>query len=551
MIKGSDIFVSALENEGVVYIFGIPGEETLDLLESLRKSKKIKFVPTRHEQGAIYMAANYARLTGKPAVCLATLGPGMLNFCNGAGYAQLNGMPLVLIAGQKGIKSRPQAGFQRVDAVATMKPLTKFAMQIASKEMIASTVREAFRVTKEGKPGPVYLELPEDIAADKYEEVVALIAPHQRDLPIASDTALDRAAARITTAKRPLLMFGAGASRAAVSRPGSTAEMAQFVNRTGIPFFTTQMGKGAVPENSSLYIGTAALSGGDYVHTAVDEADLIITIGHDTTEKPPFIMKPKGPKVIHVDDTPAPVEQVYFPQLEVIGDIGPALEALADRLEGKLPNAGGLLPLREEILSRICNGADDASWPVTPDRLVHEVRKFMRESDIVALDNGQYKLAFARSYRTYHPYTLLLDNELATMGAGLPSAMMAAMINPERRVMAVCGDGGFMMTSQEIETARRLKVNLVVLILVDGSYGMIGSKQAARGFTDFGISFGNPDFVKLAEAYGAKGTRVETLDDLVPALEAAFEGGGVHLVALPIDYRIDELRSGKAKPPSA
>ncbi|MBY5639897.1 acetolactate synthase large subunit [Rhizobium leguminosarum] len=550
MIKGSDILVRALENEGVDCIFGIPGEETLDFLESLRKSKKIKFVPTRHEQGAIYMAANYARLTGKPAVCLATLGPGMLNFCNGAGYAQLNGMPLVLIAGQKAIKNRPQAGFQRVDAVATMKPLTKFAMQIASPEMIPPTVSEAFRIAQEGKKGPVYIELPEDIAAEKCEEV-ALIAPHKRELPIANDAALDRAAALITAAKRPLLVFGAAAPRRAASCPGLIAVMEQFVNRTGIPFFTTQMGKGAVSEDSHLYMGTAALSEGDYVHDAVDKADLIITIGHDTTEKPPFLMGPKGREVIHIGDQSPPVEQVYFPQSEVIGDIGHSLKALADRLEGKLPNARALLPLREEILSRTSDGADDASWPITPDRLVHEVRKSMGEKDIVALDNGQYKLAFARSYRTNHPNTLLLDNELATMGAGLPSAMMAAMLNPERRVIAVCGDGGFLMTSQEIETALRLMVNLVVLILVDGSYGMIGWKQAARGFPDFGISFGNPDFVKLAEAYGAKGTRVETLDDLVPALEAAFEGGGVHLVEVPIDYRIDELRSGKAKPPSA
>ncbi|TBH53954.1 acetolactate synthase large subunit [Rhizobium leguminosarum] len=544
MMKGSDILVRALESEGVDRVFSIPGEETLDLLESLRNSK-IKFVLTRHEQGAIYMAANYARMTGKPAVCLSTLGPGLLNFCNGAGYAQLNGMRLVLIAGQKGLKNRLQAGFQRVDAVATMKPLTKFATQIASAEMIPSAISEALRITKEGKPGPVYLELPEDIAAEECAEKVVLIAPHQRDLPTASDPALDRAAALITTAKRPLLMFGAAASRAAASRPGLTAVMAQFVNRMGIPFFSTQMGKGAVPESSNLYMGTAALSEGDYVHDAVDRADLIITIGHDTTEKPPFIMRPKGPKVIHVDDTPAPVEQVYFPQLEVTGDIGPALEALADRLEGKLPNAGALLPLREGILSRIYDGADDATWPITPNRLVHEVRRVMREKDIVALDNGLYKIAFARSYRTDHPNTLLLDNELATMGAGLPSAMMAAMLNPERRAMAVCGDGGFLMTSPEMETAVRLNLDLVVVILVDGGYGMIEAKQAARGFPAYGVTFNNPDFVKLAEAYGAKGTRVEAPDDLAPALEAALEGGGVHVVEVPIDYRIDELRSGK------
>ncbi|MBY3137079.1 thiamine pyrophosphate-dependent enzyme, partial [Rhizobium laguerreae] len=294
-------------------------------------------------------------------------------------------------------------------------------------------------------------------------------------------------------------------------------------------------GKGAVSEDSHLYMGTAALSEGDYVHDAVDKADLIITIGHDTTEKPPFLMGPKGREVIHIGDQSPPVEQVYCPQSEVIGDIGHSLKALADRLEGKLPNAGALLPLREKILSRMSNDADEERWPVTPQRLVHDVREVMTENGIVALDNGLYKLSFARNYPTYLPNTLLLDNELATMGAGLPSAIVVAMLNPGRRVMAVCGDNGFHMTSQELETARRLKLNLVVLIVEDGGYGMIRHKQAARGFPDFGNTVDNPDFVKLAEAYGVKGTRVEALDDL-PALEAAFEGGGVHVVVVPIDY---------------
>ncbi|WP_261337095.1 acetolactate synthase large subunit [Rhizobium leguminosarum] len=534
-VKGSDLFVRALENQGVTCIFYIPGEETIDLFHSLSNST-IKVVPTHTEWAPALMAANWGRLTGRTGVCITTCGPGALNVPNGAEYARLNGMPVLLIAGQKAIKNRPQAGFQRSATVEVMKPVTKHAIQITSAEMIPPTVSEAFRITQEGKKGPVYIELPEDIAAEKCEKEVALIAPHKRELPIANDAALDRAAALITAAERPLLMFGAAASRAAASCPGLIAVMEQFVNRTGIPFFTTQMGKGAVSEDSHLYMGTAALSAGDCVHIAVDKADLITTIGHDTTEKPPFIMRPEGPNVIHLDVTPAPVEQVYFTQLEVIGDIGPALEALADRLEGKLPNARALLPLREKILSRMSNDADEERWPVTPQRLVHDVRKVMTENGIVALDNGLYKLSFARNYPTYLPNTLLLDNELATMGAGLPSAIVVAMLNPGRRVMAVCGDNGFHMTSQELETARRLKLNLVVLIVEDGGYGMIRHKQAARGFPDFGNTVDNPDFVKLAEAYGVKGTRVEALDDLVPALEAAFEGGGVHVVVVPIDY---------------
>jgi acetolactate synthase-1/2/3 large subunit len=285
------------------------------------------------------------------------------------------------------------------------------------------------------------------------------------------------------------------------------------------------------------------------VHEAIDRADLIIAIGHDTIEKPPFLMGPEGPKVIHISYTPANVEQVYFPHAEVVGDVGPSLALLADRLEGKLETASALVDLREEILARIMDRAAEDRFPPTPQRIVHDVRRVMPEDGIVALDNGMYKIWFARNYRTWVPNTLLLDNALATMGAGLPSAMMAAMLYPDRRVLAVCGDGGFMMNSQELETAVRLKLNLVVLILDDNGYGMIRWKQAVDNFPDWGLTFGNPDFVKYAEAYGAKGSWVDATDDLVPTLEAAFKGGGVHVVTVPIDYTenmrvlVDELKN--------
>ncbi len=329
---------------------------------------------------------------------------------------------------------------------------------------------------------------------------------------MAGAQALDRAARLITRAPRPLAMLGAAASR-----PRSTSDIAQFVLRTGIPYFTTQMGKGTVPGGTEQYMGTAALSERDYVHEAIDRADLNITIGHDTVEKPPFIIGPGGPQVVHVGYQPASVEQVYFPQAEVVGDIGPSLRLLADRIEGKIPNASALLPLREGILARIADRATEERF--TPQRLVHDIRRVMPADGIVALDNGMYKIWFARNYRTRVANTLLLDNALATMGAGLPSAMMAAMLCPRRRVMAVCGDGGFMMNSQEMETAVRLKINLVVLIIEDNAYGMIRWKQAVDGFTDFGMTFGNPDFVKYAEAYGARGTRVEAIGEFLPTLE--------------------------------
>ncbi|WP_457812459.1 acetolactate synthase large subunit [Sinorhizobium meliloti] len=528
MVKGSDLLVSALENEGIDHIFGVPGEEVLHIWESIRKSE-IKLVTTLNEWSAVLMAATHGRLTGRPGACIATCGPGALNFPNGAAYALLGGWPVVMITGQKSIKSTPQARFQIIDVLNVMKPVTKLATQIRSSGMIPTEVRDAFRVAMEEKPGPVLLEVPEDIAAEECPEV-ELIAPHSFEAPTASAKALDWAAALIAEAERPILMFGAAASR-----PRSTTVLEWSVFRMGIPFFTTQMGKGAVAESSNLYIGTAALSENDDVHEAVDKADLIVTIGHDTCEKPPFIMTKDGPKVIHIGYQPATVEEVYFPQYEVIGDIGASLEALADRLEGKLPNAGALLPLRDGILTRISDRADEERWPVTPPWVVRAVNKVMKDG-IAALDNGQYKIDFARSYRTNFPNALLLDNMLATMGAGLPSGISTALLYPECRVIVVCGDGGFQMTSQELATAVALKLNLVVLILEDGRWGMIAKKQAAAKLPAFGTEIPNPEFVKLAEAYGAKGTRVETPDDLVPALEAAFQGRGVHVVSVRINY---------------
>ena len=548
-MKASDLFVKALENEGVDRIFAVPGEENLDVVESLRGSS-IQLILTRHEQSAAFMAATHGRLTGKPGVCMATLGPGALNLVTGAAYAHLGAMPMVLITGQKAIMTARQARFQIVDIVATMKPLTKASRQIVSAASIPTVVREAFRLAAEERPGPVHLELPEDVAAEQVPDEIKVVAVHPVELPTAQDASIDRAAALLMAAKRPLVMFGA-----ATNRPRLEGELTDFVRRTRIPFFNTQMGKGTVAGIGSadggteLWMGTAALTERDYVHDAIDKADLILAIGHDTVEKPPFIMGAKGPKVIHVGYTPAIVEQVFFPHAEVVGDVGSSLTRLADRVEGRLPNAGALVPLRESILRRTLDRATESRFPLTPQRIVHDVREVMPVDGVVALDNGMYKIWFARCYRTRSANALLLDNALATMGAGLPSAMMAALLYPKRRVMAVCGDGGFMMNSQELETAVRLKLNLVVLIIQDNAYGMIRWKQAVDDFTDWGLTFGNPDFVKYAEAYGAKGRRVESADALVPTLEAAFREGGVQLVTVPVDYAensrvlVDELRN--------
>ncbi|MBF0381281.1 MAG: acetolactate synthase large subunit [Magnetococcales bacterium] len=529
MTKASDLLVRSLEAEGVSYIFAVPGEENLDLVESLRTSK-IELILTRHEQGAAFMAATYGRLTGNAGVCMATLGPGATNFATPAAYAHLGGMPLIMITGQKPIKKSKQGQFQIIDIVGLFDPICKMSKQIVHGNTIPSLVREAFRIAQEERPGAVLLELPEDIAAEDTD--ASVLPPHTRHYAVADKAVLEEAANIIKNAKMPLILIGAGANRRDAQRA-----LSEFVKTTQIPFFNTQMGKGVVDERSELFMGTAALSSGDYLHCAIDRADLIINIGHDVVEKPPFFMDDSGKHVIHINYKSAQVDQVYFPQVEVVGDLARSIERLKGKLVGKVNfDRSYFMRIIEDVDLHLKQGMDDNRFPIIPQRLVADTRKVMGEKDIIALDNGIYKIWYARNYKAYHPNTVLLDNALATMGAGLPSAMMAAMLNPKRRVMAICGDGGFMMNSQELETAVRLELNLVVTVLNDGSYGMIRWKQKAAGFKDWGLKYGNPDFVDYAKSYGANGHRVKSVDDLAPTLEKAFRAKGVHLIDVPVDY---------------
>ena len=529
-MKASDLFVKALEAEGVEYIFGIPGEENLDLLDSLRKSDKIKLILNRHESAAGFMAATYGRLTGKTGVCMATLGPGATNFVTAAAYAQLGAMPILMITGQKPIKTSKQGQFQIIDVVETMQPITKYARQIVSGNNIASMVREAFRLAEEERPGAVHLELPEDIAAESIE--TPLFPKDRVRRPIAEDKAILQAVEMIEEASRPLILIGAGSNRKRTSRI-----LSQFVARMGIPFFSTQMGKGVVDERHPLYLGNAALSANDYVHCAVERSDLIINVGHDVVEKPPFFMRHDGFRVIHVNFSSASVDPVYFPQLEVIGDIGNSMWQIMQKLK---PQEKWDFTYHEKVKAwaekLLRQGEDDDGFPVKPPRLVAAIREIMPDSGIIALDNGVYKIWFALNYQAHAPNTVLLDNALATMGAGLPSAMAALLVNPDEKVMAICGDGGFMMNSQEILTAVRLGMNLVVTVLRDDAYGMIKWKQRAGGFEDWGLDYNNPDFVKLAESFGASGHRVESAKDLVPLMSKCLHAEGVHIIEVPVDY---------------
>jgi acetolactate synthase I/II/III large subunit len=538
--KASDLFVEALEAEGVKHIFAVPGEENLDMVESLRTSS-IQLVLTRHEQGAAFMAATYGRLTGRAGVCLATLGPGATNFATPAAYAHLGAFPLIMLTGQKPIKNSKQGQFQIIDIVNLFDPICKMSKQIVHGNTIPSLVREAFRVAEEERPGAVLLELPEDIAK---ESTTAPIVPRsERHYAVADEAVLNEAVSMIRSARMPLVLLGAGANR-----KQARLALQEFIETTGIPFFSTQMGKGVVDEGSPQFLGTAALSDGDYLHCAIERADLIINVGHDVVEKPPFFMRHGGKKVIHVNYKSAKVDQVYFPQCEVVGDVARSVQKLTQKIGKKLEyDCSYFDRIRDEIDSHIREGAEDDRFPIIPQRLVADTRKIMGAKDIITLDNGIYKLWYARNYKAYEPNTVLLDNALATMGAGLPSGMMAAMLYPDRKVMAICGDGGFMMNSQELETAVRLKLNLVVTVLNDNSYGMIRWKQEHVGFPDWGLEFGNPDFVKYAQAYGASGHRVGSASELVPTFEKAFKAGGVHLVEVPVDYSenkkvlIDEL----------
>ena len=530
MTKASDLFIACLEEEGVEYVFGVPGEENLDFLDSLSRSTKIKLILTRHEQGAGFMAATYGRHTGKAGVCVATLGPGATNFVTAAAYAQLGGMPMMMVTGQKPIKSSKQGRFQILDVVAMMGPITKYTHQLASADNIPSRIREAFRLGQEEKPGAVHLEFPEDIAHEQTDSTPFAKSNARR--PIADEKCIKAAARRIEKAKSPILVIGAGANRTMTSRM-----LTQFIEKTGIPFVSTQLGKGVVDETSPKFLGCAALSAGDFVHRAIGAADLIINVGHDVIEKPPFFMQKGGAEVIHINFRSAEVDPVYFPQYEVIGDIGNAIWQIKEDI---LPQAGWdfskMMKARAAEVAHTATQVDDMRFPIYPQHLVDQIRKAMPPNGIICLDNGVYKIWFARNYPARMTNTVLLDNALATMGAGLPSAMASSMVYPDRKVMAICGDGGFMMNSQEMETAVRLKLNITVLILNDNSYGMIRWKQANMGFKDWGLTYNNPDFVKYAESYGANGYRVEAAADLPKILEKCLNTPGVNLIEVPVDY---------------
>ncbi|MBI4949554.1 MAG: acetolactate synthase large subunit [Deltaproteobacteria bacterium] len=529
MKTAADLFVECLEREGVRYIFGIPGEESLVLLESIRKSS-IKFIVTRHEQAAAFMAATCGRLTGRAGVVLSTLGPGATNLVTGVAFAQLGGMPLVVITGQKPVRRSKQGLFQIINVLEMMSPITKATRQITSGDLVPSLVREAFRRAEEERPGAVHLEFPEDIASE--HAIAGPIDSAKLRRPGPDAKAIETAVDMIEASSHPLLLIAAAANRKRVS-----VELEELIRKTGIPFFTTQMGKGVVDERSVLSLGTAALSEKDFLHRAIERSDLIIAVGHDVTEKPPAIMGYDSRKVIHINFYSAPVDDVYYPTHEVLGDIAQSIRAITALVRPQSHwDFGFFMKVIASRKAHVLEKSGDDGFPVKPQRLVSELRRHIPADGILALDNGMYKIWIARNYPAYARNTVLLDNALASMGAGLSAAIAAKIINPERKVVCVAGDGGFMMNSQEIETAIRLSLDLVVVIVNDGGYGMIKWKQDSMRLPAFGLDFSNPDFIKYAESYGAKGARVNSAGELGRELSDAINSSGVTIIDCPIDY---------------
>ncbi|MBE8996237.1 acetolactate synthase large subunit [Microcystis aeruginosa] len=528
-LNTAELLVKCLENEGVEYIFGLPGEENLDVLEALKNSS-IKFITTRHEQGAAFMADVYGRLTGKAGVCLSTLGPGATNLMTGVADANLDGAPLVAITGQVGTDRMHIESHQYLDLVAMFAPVTKWNKQIVRPGITPEVVRRAFKTAQSEKPGAVHIDLPENIAA---------MAADGSPLPLdsqekvyASYRTLNMAAAVISKAKNPLILAGNGAIRANASEA-----LTEFATALNIPVANTFMGKGVIPYTHPLALWAVGLQQRDLISCAFDRSDLIIAVGYDLIEYSPKKWNPDGKlPIIHIGMTPAEIDSSYAPVVEVVGDITDSLIDIlkrADRQNKPTPVTAGL---KTEIRADYETYANDTGFPIKPQKLIYDLRQVMGPEDIAISDVGAHKMWMARHYHSDCPNTCIISNGFAAMGIAIPGAIAAKLVHPDKRIVAVTGDGGFMMNCQELETALRVGTPFVTLIFNDGGYGLIEWKQFNHFGTSSFIKFGNPDFVKFAESMGLKGYRVESAQDLIPILEEAFRQDVPTVIDVPVDY---------------
>lgn len=535
----AELLVQCLENEGVEYIFGLPGEENLQVLDTLRHSK-IQFITTRHEQGAAFMADVYGRLTGRAGVCLSTLGPGATNLMTGVADANLDGAPLVAITGQVGTDRMHIESHQYLDLVAMFNPVTKWTKQIVRPSNTAEIVRRAFKLAQANKPGAVHIDLPENIAG--MEAAGIPLPKDQLEKSYASARSLEQAAEAISQAENPLILVGNGAIRA-----GASEALTQFATQLNIPVANTFMGKGVIRYTHPLSLWTVGLQQRDYISCGFDRTDLVISVGYDLIEFSPKKWNPEGKiPIVHIGAEPAEIDSSYIPIAEVVGDISESLLAIlsrSDRQGRPDPYAASLRPQIREDYEQYAN---DENFPVRPQKLIYDLRHVMGPDDIVISDVGAHKMWMARHYHCDRPNTCIISNGFAAMGIAIPGALAAKLVHPDRKIVAVTGDGGFMMNVQELETALRVGTAFTTLIFNDGGYGLIEWKQHQQYGESAFIKFGNPDFVKLAESMGLKGYRIESAEDLVPTLKTALEQDVPSVIDCPVDYRENLMFSQKS-----
>src|SRR5215212_4085087 len=529
--KASDLFVECLEVEGVKYVFGIPGEETLDLNESLAGSS-IEFVPVRHEQGGGYMADVWGRLTGHAGVCLGTLGPGALNLVTPVADAYLDRAPLVALTGQGDLERMHKESHQYIDLQRVMAPITKWNARLSDAAIIPEVVRKAFKVAESEKPGATHIELPEDVMESEVDA-----EPLPRRKPVQPEPAareLLRAADIIRGALNPVALAGNG-----VVRAGAAAAIREFVRSTGIPVAETFMGKGVTDADDSKSLGSVGLQAGDYKMAGFEDADVVIAIGYDLVEQSPSTWNPGRDKtIVCIDSLPAEIDEYYVPEVELVGDIYHVLSRLSEECR-HVPHSGGSQHLRDVVLGRFEAAKDDEQFPMQPPRALYEIREALGDEDLLISDVGLHKLWIGRMYPAYNPNSVLIANGLAGMGFAVPAAIAAKLVYPQRKVVAVNGDGGFLMNCQELETASRLRTPFVSVVWENQQYGSIVWKQDNKFGRHFGVDFTNPDFVKLAESFGLPAWRCESVEDFSRHLRHALTLDVPSLIVLPIDYSID------------
>ena len=527
-MRCAELFVRCLENEGVEYIFGIPGEENLDVMDVLLDSS-IRFITVRHEQGAAFMADVYGRLTGRPGVCLATLGPGATNLITGVADANMDRAPVVAIAGQGSTHRLHKESHQILDLVNLFEPISKYATQLREPEIVPEVIRKAFKVAKAEKPGCCFIDFPENIAAEQVDGKLPLKVQDPLP-PVAPLAKIEQAAEVIASARFPLIMAGNG-----VIRAGASAALEQLASDTGIPVTMTFMAKGAIPRTHSMSLGATGLSAHDYVGCGFDRADVVICVGYDIVEYHPHLWH-KNPeqKIVHVDALPAEVDEHYILEVGVVGDIAASLREMAARIPPRAENWAE--PLRREIDRETSRYAEDQTFPVKPQKILWDLRDVLKAEDILISDVGAHKMWIARLWQGLAPNTCIISNGFAAMGIGVPGALAAKLAYPDRQVVTITGDAGFLMNSQEIETALRLGLSFVILVWTDSKYGLIKWHQDKRFGRDSHIDFKNPDFVQYAESFGARGFRVDSTEQLAPVLREALSCGTVAVVDCPVDY---------------